>query len=184
MTSPSAHPCPFPAWLGPASPPCPLSCLASFVCLLPLCSVFVSAVFCVSPLSPLACPSPPLFRGPSSSRVWEKTPRKAAGLSFPHPPHPILSSLPLPSGSVLSPPARLLPPRAWLRGVCVEDPEKAQCAPGAEHSNLSWARCHPEDSWKAKQIQQGEAVALSHRTMITSLWLAVDKVTCSVAGPP
>lgn len=45
--------------------------------------------FRVSPLSPLACPGPPLFPCPSSSRVGQqKTQRKAAGRSFPHPPHP------------------------------------------------------------------------------------------------
>uniref|UniRef100_A0A452U478 Potassium channel tetramerization domain containing 14 n=1 Tax=Ursus maritimus TaxID=29073 RepID=A0A452U478_URSMA len=51
--------------------------------------------------------------------------------------------MPLPSGRVLSPPPCLPPPRAWLRGVCGEDPEKAQCTPGVERSILSWARSDP-----------------------------------------
>ena len=116
-------------------------------------------------------PSP---RPPSLLPVEEADPTKGCQT-------PTLSSLHLPSGWVLRPP---VPSQGLGEGsLRVRYQEKAQCTLGAEHSNLSWARCHPEALWEGKANPGVGRLALPHREMLTSL-LAIDKVTCSVAGLP
>lgn len=107
--SPSAPPSP--VRLSAASPLWPLSCLAAFVCLLPLFSVFVLAVLFVlprlvpCPVRSSAVPPPPL-PPPCLLAVGEAAPTK--GWPEYHsltPQTPTLSCLPQPSGWVLNPPA-------------------------------------------------------------------------------
>ena len=150
---------PFSGSLVPGPPAISLSSLPSLLpghlCLSPraLLCLCVSCFLCVSSIPWLVlvhrssgAPPPPVF----GSRKPNGRLRDSHSLTQ----HtPILPSLPLPSGRVLSPPACLALP--WLRGVCGGDPEKAQCTPRLEHSNLSWARCHPEDSEEGKADPAG-----------------------------
>lgn len=70
LLSPSAPRSPFQFRLGPACP------LRPFPAWLPPCPPFprslVCGSLCVTPLSPLACPSPPPFRCPAPPLAWEK----------------------------------------------------------------------------------------------------------------